>query len=164
MIRLRPALPSDLATLMRWDEQTHVIESDPNDDWSWETELLRNPEWRELLMAEWDDRPVGFIQIIDPAKEETRYWGDSPDGIRALDIWIGSADDLGKGYGTAMMHLALDRCFADALVQAVWVDPLASNLRAHRFYEKLGFRFVEGRRFGEDDCKVFALNRQDWHN
>jgi aminoglycoside 6'-N-acetyltransferase len=28
-------------------------------------------------------------------------------------------------------------------------DPLANNLRAHRLYERLGFYFVERRRFGD---------------
>lgn len=52
-LTLRPANIADLATLQHWDEQQHVLDSDPNDDWNWETELLRNPEWRMQLMAEW---------------------------------------------------------------------------------------------------------------
>jgi aminoglycoside 6'-N-acetyltransferase len=38
-----------------------------------------------------------------------------------------------------MMELALERCFADERVNAVLIDPMASNTRARRFYEKLGF-------------------------
>lgn len=158
-MELRPATPADLGLLRRWDEQPHVIASDPNDDWSWETELNRAPDWREQLIAELDGRPIGFIQIIDPAREESRYWGDVPADLRAVDIWIGEASDLGKGYGTKMMQLALARCFADQDVSAVLIDPLASNMRAHRFYERLGFQFVERRRFGEDECLVYRLDR-----
>jgi aminoglycoside 6'-N-acetyltransferase len=44
-------------------------------------------------------------------------------------------------------------------VEAVVIDPRADNTRAHRFYERLGFRFVERRRFGEDDCFVYRLER-----
>ena len=33
-----------------------------------------------------------------------------------------------------MMRLALEHCFADARVTAIIIDPLASNVRAHRFY------------------------------
>ncbi len=68
------------------------------------------------------------------------------------------------GYGTKMMQLALERCFTDPLVTAVLVEPLASNTRAHRFYERLGFHFVEQRWFGNDDCFVYRLNREDWHH
>jgi aminoglycoside 6'-N-acetyltransferase len=161
-VMLRAALPADAPLLRRWDEQPHVVASDPNDDWDWEVELARSPDWREQWIAERDGRPIGFVQVIDPAREETRYWGDVPAGLRAIDIWIGDEADLGRGYGTQMMRLALARCFADPAVTAVLVDPLASNTRAHRFYERLGFRGVERRRFGLDDCVVFALRRADF--
>jgi len=161
-IVLRPATLADLPLLARWDEQEHVVASDPHDDWNWERELARTPDWREQLIAECDGRPIGFVQIIDPAREESRYWGDVPPGLRAIDLWIGEAGDLGRGFGTRMMTLALARCFAPPDVMAVLIDPLASNRRAHRFYERLGFRFVERRRFGEDDCLVFQLDRHAW--
>ncbi|HEX7026037.1 MAG TPA: GNAT family N-acetyltransferase [Gammaproteobacteria bacterium] len=161
-VKLRAATPDDLPLLLHWDEQPHVVASDPNDDWGWETELHKTPDWRELLIAELDGRPIGFIQIIDPAREESHYWGDAPDNLRAIDIWIGEADCLGKGYGTQMMRLALARCFADPDVGAVLIDPLADNVRAHRFYERLGFRFAERRRFGLDDCFVYRLERADY--
>ncbi len=161
---LRPATSTDLTLLRHWDEQPHVVNSDPNDDWGWEVELDRDLKWREQLIAEIDNRPIGFVQIIDPALEETKYWGNVPANLRAIDIWIGEATDLGKGYGTKMMQLALSRCFVDPLVTAVLVDPLASNTRAQRFYERLGFQFVEQRRFDRDECFVYCLNRADWHH
>ncbi|MBX2861931.1 MAG: acetyltransferase [Leptolyngbyaceae cyanobacterium MAG.088] len=162
MIILRPATPEDLGLLLYWDEQPHVIASDPDDDWEWEKELDRSPDWREQLIAELDGRPIGVIQIIDPAREETHYWGDVPANLRAIDIWIGEASDLGKGYGTQMMQLALARCFAKPAVTAVLVDPLVSNTQAHRFYERLGFRQIERRQFGDDDCFVYQFRRTDW--
>lgn len=163
MINLRPAIPDDLALLRHWDQQPHVIASDPNDDWGWEEELHRNPDWREQLIAELENHhPIGFIEIIDPAREEDHYWGEVPANLRAIDIWIGEESELGKGYGTQMMQLALNRCFADSAVTAVLVDPMVSNTRAHRFYEKLGFQQIECRRFGADDCFVYRLNRTDW--
>jgi aminoglycoside 6'-N-acetyltransferase len=39
------------------------------------------------------------------------------------------------------------------------IDPLASNVRAIRFYERLGFRAIERRMFGADDCLVMRLER-----
>jgi aminoglycoside 6'-N-acetyltransferase len=160
-VSLRPATPADEPLLRRWDEAPHVVASDPNDDWGWESELARSPEWREQLIAEVDGRPMGFVQIIDPAREESRYWGDIGANLRAIDLWIGDAADLGRGYGTRIMQLALERCFADPAVRAVLIDPLASNTAAHRFYERLGFRFVERRRFGADDCFVYRLDRPE---
>ena len=161
-ITLRPANIGDLALLRHWDEQPHVVASDPNDEWGWETELGKNPPWREQLIAELDGRPLGFIQIIDPREEESHYWGDVAPHLRAIDIWIGEAGDLNRGYGTEMMRLAIERCFAAPEVTAIIIDPLASNTRAHRFYERLGFEFVEERSFGADDCLVYRLTRARW--
>ncbi len=163
-MKLRPATLKDLDLLQRWDEQPHVIESDPNDDWDWTNELGLNPDWREQLIAEVDGRPIGFIQIIDPREEETHYWGDCEPNLRAIDIWIGGEEDLGKGFGGEMMRQAIERCFANPNVTAILIDPLESNTDARRFYERIGFEEVGPRRFGEDDCMVYRLERAGWLN
>ena len=162
VVTLRPATLADVYLLRRWDEQPHVVQSDPNDEWNWEVELGRSPDWREQLIAEVEGRPVGFVQIIDPAREDSRYWGEVSADLRAVDIWIGEAGDLGRGFGTRIMQLVLARCFVERTVSAVLIDPLISNIRAHRFYERLGFRFLERRQFGLDDCFVYQLTRGDW--
>jgi aminoglycoside 6'-N-acetyltransferase len=162
-LKLRPATLADLPLLRRWDTQPHVMAATGDDDFfDWETELPRSVDWRELLIAELDGRPIGFLQIIDPATEETHYWGDAEENLRAVDIWIGEAADLGKGLGTQMMRLALDRCFSDPKVKAVLIDPLFRNVSARRFYERLGFRPLERRTFGTDDCMVYRVARNDW--
>ncbi len=159
---LRTATLDDLEILKYWDRQAHVIESDPNDEWSWETELARNPAWREQLMAEIEGNPIGFVQIIDAEEEESHYWGEIEAGFRALDIWIGEERNLGKGYGTDMMKLAIGRCFEQENVKAILIDPLTSNVKAHRFYERLGFKFLREQQFGEDHCLVYWLEREEW--
>ena len=163
-VALRLATLADAALLRRWDREPDVAASSGDDDsQDWEAELPRAVPWREFLIAEADGRPVGVLQIIDPAEEESHYWGAgvAPD-LRAIDIWIGAAADRGRGLGTQIMHAALARCFADARVPAVLIDPLESNTRARRFYERLGFRAVGPRRFGNDDCIVYRLDRADW--
>ena len=163
MVRLRLATLVDRELLEHWDRQSHVAAASGDDDfYDWQAELPRALPWRELLLAEIGTRPIGFVQIIDPLLEESRYWGEIEADLRAIDIWIGEASYLGRGHGTSMMRLALDRCFTEPSVKAVLVDPLAANRRAHRFYERLGFRRIERRLFGADDCWVYRLNRQDW--
>ncbi|MEQ9403477.1 MAG: GNAT family N-acetyltransferase [Cyclobacteriaceae bacterium] len=160
-IRLRPATISDLDLLEHWDRQPHVIACDP-DESDWANELQRSEDWLEQLIAELDGQPIGVIQIIDPLEETSHYWGNVPPNLRAIDIWIGEAYNLNKGYGTIMMQLALEKCFAPPEVSAVLIDPLASNTKAHRFYERLGFRFVEERIFEGHACFVYELKRVWW--
>ena len=162
-MRLRRATLADLALLTYWDSKPHVIAAGGADDgWDWATELVLDVDWQEMLIAERNGRPIGFLQIIDPAREASHYWGEVEDNLRAIDIWIGEEDDLGRGYGSEMMRLAFERCFADPAITAILIDPLASNTRARRFYERLGFRKVGPRRFGNDDCMVYRLERRDW--
>ena len=163
-LKLRVATIDDLKTLQHWDEQPHVIACDPDDEWDWEYELQYFPDWREQLVAELDGRPIGFLQIIDPYEEESHYWGEVDKNLRAIDIWIGEADDLGKGYGREMMRLALDRCFKDENVTAVIIDPLQSNKVAIRFYEKMGFQFVEERNFEGSQCAIYRISREEWED
>lgn len=164
MMKLRDARPEDLELLKYWDTKQHVIECDPDDDWNWETELGRKSEWREQLIAELNGVPVGFLQIIDPLMEETHYWGDVAPGKRAIDIWIGEEYNLNKGYGTTMMKLAIERCFRNPAVSGILIDPLKENIKAQRFYERLGFVFLEERAFNGSVCRVYELKRMPAHN
>ncbi len=160
---LRPATLRDLALLRTWDGKSHVIAASGRDNGlDWATELAQQGPFSKYLIAEEESRPIGVMQIIDPAREETHYWGEIAENLRAIDIWIGEEADLGRGLGTEMMRLALAYSFGAPEVTGVLVDPLESNRRAHRFYERLGFSLLGPRRFGEDDCLVYRLARADW--
>jgi len=159
---LRPAVPQDLDLLRYWDEQPHVIASDPDSDWEWETELYRNPPWREQLMAEVGGKPIGFLQIIDPMLEDSHYWGDIGPDLRAIDIWIGEADHLGQGWGTQMMQMAMRKCFEPPQVKAIIIDPLVTNKRAQRFYQRLGFRYQGDQLVQGDWIALHRIERQQW--
>ena len=174
-VTLRRATLADAPLLARWDREPHVIActtDDPDAEVAfagavWEEEIAGSGDDSFYLIAEIDEgpggRPIGAMQVIDPHTEPTRYWGEIEPNLRALDVWIGEADALNRGYGTAMMTQALDDCFAEPRVTAVVIDPLNSNTDAHRFYARLGFRPVGRRLFnGEDDCLVMRLERADW--
>jgi aminoglycoside 6'-N-acetyltransferase len=162
-MKLRSANANDIIHIRSWDKQPHVLESAGDFfEFDWEGEIPRDVDWRELLIAEVEGRPIGMIQIIDPEREESHYWGDVTPNLRAIDIWIGDAADLGRGYGSKMMQLAIQRCFSPPEVSAILLDPLVSNTQAHRFYERFGFRRIDRRMFGADDCYVYRLDRTDW--
>jgi len=174
-LRLRPATLKDVATLTGWDRQPHVIacSSDRPDldvafnGIDWPAELADLESGISTSIAEMrtkdGDQPIGVIQVCDPHTEPSHYWGEIEPGLRAVDIWIGPAEALGRGYGTQMMTLALDAAFGEPSARAVVIDPLNSNTAAHRFYRRLGFVEVGRRVFNdEDDCLIMRLERADW--
>ena len=170
-LTLRLATLADIPHLEKWDRQPRVIAATSDDpdadvafeDAEWREEIAGDDPASAFYIAELDGRPIGAMQIIDPALERTHYWGQNcPANQCAMDIWIGETDCLGKGYGTQMMTIAIDQAFADPKVEAILIDPLNSNTDAHRFYQRLGFRIVGRRLFDEDDCLVHKLDRADW--
>ena len=175
VVVFRNATIGDLDLLLKWDRAEHVLENagDENyNDWNWQYELSREPtpSWRQQWIATLVDtqrdkkQDIGFVQIIDPLLEESHYWGTNVEpNVRALDIWIGETDCIGKGFGTQMMHQVLDFCFSDSTAAtAVLVDPLFQNHRAHRFYQRCGFRPIGERFFGPDHCLVHRIDRIEW--
>ena len=161
-IQLRSATIEDLAVLESWDDQPHLKDQVPTEDWLWEEELSEEYDWRNQFIAELDGIPIGYIDIIDPHHEPEQYWGKIEKGFRALDIWIGNPDYLGKGHGSDMMQLAIDFCFSELEVHTILIDPYSSNIKAIKFYEKLGFEFVENREFEGILCSVHRYTREQF--
>jgi aminoglycoside 6'-N-acetyltransferase len=166
-VRLRLATIDDAPIFEAWSRQPHVIAAttdDPNADKAfdgavWVEELASQSPVYQYFVAEVGGEAIGALSIIDPHREPTHYWGSIEAGLRAIDIWIGPPDALGKGYGEQMMRLAFRHCFEDESVTAIVIDPLASNHRAIRFYERLGFERLGPRKFGDDECVVLRLPR-----
>jgi aminoglycoside 6'-N-acetyltransferase len=169
-VTLRPATLADVPTLQRWDKEPNVISAtsdDPDAEAAfagidWPAEIAACSGIAGYFIAECNGRAIGAMQVIDPHLEPSHYWGDCAPNQRAVDIWIGAEADRNRGWGTEMMRAAIARCFSAPEVTAILIDPLASNVRAHRFYARLGFEFVERRSFGEDDCFVYRLERRNW--
>lgn len=162
-ITLRRATLADVPLLEKWDDEPDVAfstgaELEP-DDWVWSKEVVRDVTWQEILIAEENARPIGVVQICDPHVEPTHYWGEIEPNLRAIDIWLGDPSDRNRGLGARVMKLAIDRCFAPPEVTAIVIDPLVANVRAIRFYERMGFRFIGERHFGPDHCHVMRLER-----
>jgi aminoglycoside 6'-N-acetyltransferase len=170
-LAIRVATQADAPTLARWDAEPSVIActtDDPNAEQAfagavWADEIAANGDLTCYYIAELDGRPIGAMQVIDPHREPTHYWGEIEPNLRAIDIWIGDAADRNQGWGALMMGAVIDACFADGAVAAVIIDPLNSNADAHRFYRRLGFKPTGRRLFnGQDDCLVHRLERTDW--
>lgn len=167
---MRLANLADLAILGHWNTLPHIQFARGNNDFNqeneedkWLGEQLKNPsQFVQIYIATLEDLPIGCVQIIDPFFEESHYWGETAPNQKALDIWIGETDYLNKGFGTKMMNQALEICFANHLIANVLIDPLVVNVRAIKFYKKIGFEFVENRYFDADYCAVHQLSFKRW--
>jgi aminoglycoside 6'-N-acetyltransferase len=161
MVRLRTATVADIALLTAWDADPAVSAATGGaGSHEWAIEIPRDVAWREFLVAEHDGEPVGFVCLIDVLEEESHYWGfDEQPGAWGLDIWIGAAEHRGRGFGETMMRQAIERCFELHGATTVLIDPLASNVDAIRFYERLGFTAVGERWFDDDLCAVHRFDR-----
>ena len=162
MVELRPMRADDVALIETWDADPAVraaLDGPAMDWWDWEAELERDVPWRELLIAEDDGRPIGFVQLTDAHDEETHYWGDVEPGTWALDIWLGSGADRGRGLDRRMMDDATERCFERHGATTILIDPLATNTQAIGFYERYGFSAVGERHFDDSLCLVMRLDR-----
>lgn len=162
MVELRPMTIDDVALLVRWDDDPDVAAAigGRGADWyDWPAELVADVPWRELLIAEEDGRPIGFLNLTNAHEEESHYWGEIEAGTWAIDIWIGSPDDRGRGLGVEAMKLALGRLFDRHGAAMVVIDPAVDNRRAIAFYERLGFERVGVREFGDDESLVMRLFR-----
>lgn len=153
---MRRASESDIPQLEIWDEDPAVVHASGEDDtWDWREEITF--AWQEVWLAEIEGRPIGVLVLLDAHAEPSHYWGEVEPGTAAIDIWIGSQQDRGLGYGRQMMMWALRRAISEWKSDRVVIDPLMSNTRAINFYRSCGFTDVGERFFGNDHCWVLEF-------
>lgn len=90
------------------------------------------------FMVAVDEREFAYLQCYNVNAWNTGF-GPQPEGTRGLDQFIGEADMLGRGHGSAFIRSFSDRLLAAGTPRVV-IDPDPANARAIRAYEKAGFR------------------------
>jgi aminoglycoside 6'-N-acetyltransferase len=135
----RPMSARDLPAVRRWLGTPHVSQwwHDPSEQFELVSGDLENPDMAQFIVAA-DEREFAYLQCYNLSAWNTGF-GPQPQGTRGLDQFIGEADMLDRGHGSAFI-----RAFADALLAAgtprLVIDPDPANARAIRAYEKAGFR------------------------
>jgi RimJ/RimL family protein N-acetyltransferase len=96
--------------------------------------------------------------------------------LKEVDCWHGAAelaiymdrDHIGAGFGTDAQRVLLTFAFNAVGLNRVWLTAYASNTRAIRSYEKLGFRHEGLMRQswrgpnGLEDSVLMAILRDEW--
>jgi RimJ/RimL family protein N-acetyltransferase len=140
MLSFRPLSVNDFPLLLTWLSTEHVKQWWNDGDDSLEKVALHygaeEPDiFRFILIesTEKGEKPIGYFQYYIVS-------GDIVSGeIIGIDQFIGEADRINQGIGTAGINLFLEMIVKKHQPQQVITDPHPENQRAIRCYEKVGF-------------------------
>jgi aminoglycoside 6'-N-acetyltransferase len=133
-----PMTSVDLLLIRRWLETPHVSEwwHDPAEQFELVSGDLDHPDMAQFIVAS-DRRPFAYLQCYNLSDWNTGF-GPQPDGTRGLDQFIGEADMLGRGHGSAFIRAFAEQLLAKGTPRLV-IDPDPANARAIRAYARAGF-------------------------
>jgi aminoglycoside 6'-N-acetyltransferase len=143
--QFRPAGSADLPMLLRWIATPHVARwwGEAPADLAEIKEAVEDPRVHTFIVL-CDGRPIGYQQSYDPHDWDGHPFADQPHGTRGIDQFIGEADMLDRGHGSAFVRAFVERLFEEGAPRVV-TDPDPANARAVRAYAKAGFRPLERR-------------------
>jgi aminoglycoside 6'-N-acetyltransferase len=135
--RFRPMVADDLPLVRRWLETAHVSEwwTDLPEEFTFDGD---DPAVDQFIVVK-DDRSFAYLQCYDQSAGPDNGLGLHPTGTRGIDQFIGEADMVGCGHGSAFIRAFTDRLLATGTPRVI-TDPDPGNARAVRAYEKAGFR------------------------
>ena len=93
-------------------------------------------------ILEHHDTPIGYMQYY--AVTEMEESGPEADGpVFGIDMFIGEPDLWDRGIGTRALKMLVEYLFSALSAARVVIDPVVTNERAIRCYEKSGFMKVK---------------------
>src|ERR1700755_2194826 len=100
-----PMTSADLLLIRRWLETPHVSEwwHDPAEQCELVSGDLDHPDMAQFIVTA-DGREFAYLQCYNLGTWDTGF-GQQPDGTRGLDQFIGEADMVGRGHGSAFVRL-----------------------------------------------------------
>ena len=133
-----PLATADLDLVRRWLGTPHVSEwwHDPAEQFELVSGDLDHPDLAQYIVVR-DRRPFAYLQCYNLSDWNTGF-GPQPAGTRGLDQFIGEADMLERGHGSAFIRSFTEQLLANGIPRVV-IDPDPANARAIRAYEKAGF-------------------------
>ena len=140
MYEFHPMTVDDLPLVQRWLGEPHVVRwwGNPNEQFDLVSADLDGQTMNQFIVT-YERRLFGYVQCYNPDACDGAGLGPQPIGTLGIDQFIGEADMLDRGHGSAFI-----RCFIERLLKAgtprIVTDPDPANARAIRAYEKASFR------------------------
>jgi aminoglycoside 6'-N-acetyltransferase len=137
MLSFRPLSAIDFPILLTWLCSAHVQQWWNDGDDTLEKVTLHygaeEPDVARFILmksTESGKSPIGYFQYYIVSKD-----------IIGIDQFIGEAEYLNQGIGTAAIKLFLEMIVTQHQPQQIIIDPHPKNQRAIRCYEKVGFMY-----------------------
>ncbi len=94
-------------------------------------------------MVVYQGKEIGYIQYY-PINTDTSNLSDYQGlkGVYGLDQFIGETEYWNKGIGTLLVTTMVDYLFNKKKASRIVMDPMTTNVRAIKCYEKCGFQKV----------------------
>ena len=145
IITFTPLAEDGFPLLARWLAAPHVRAwwGDPAEELAGIADDLASGALEQFIVR-LDGRPIGYLQCYRPDDLPDHPYNDGPAGTRGVDVTIGEADAIGRGYGSAALRQFVDALFEAGVPRAV-IDPDPKNIAAIRAYEKAGFHPIDER-------------------
>jgi aminoglycoside 6'-N-acetyltransferase len=123
MYEFRPMSVDDLPLVQRWLAEPHVVRwwGKPNEQFDLVSADLDEQAMNQFIVT-CERRPFGYLQCYDPDAWDGAGLGPQCAGTRGIDQFIGEADMLDRGHGSAFI-----RSFIDRLLKAG--TPVLSQIR-----------------------------------
>ncbi|HEY3368157.1 MAG TPA: GNAT family protein [Symbiobacteriaceae bacterium] len=160
---MRPVTPGDLPLLQAWDEDPVVTELmgrkyGETNSADWFRSLQTERTCRAWMIENKDGRVVGELELAH------LNWRN---GSTEMRICIGEKDCWNQGYGTDAVRTAMRLAFVGYELQEVYLRVFATNTRAIKVYERVGFRKTavlpaSERREDPSPVVLMSLTRQRW--
>jgi len=147
-ITFLPVTQDHRELLRGWLDTPHVRE------WWGETEkelalIYDGMGEHEPYLAGVDGLPIAYIQAWWPIQHPHLEWlRGMTASTRGIDLFIGEASHLSRGYGSAIVAAFATKLFAEGATRLI-IDPDRRNARAIAAYTKAGFA-----RFGTHEGDV----------
>lgn len=68
---------------------------------------------------------------------------DCPDGTYGMDLFIGDANYIGKGYGSKIVAQFVGKLFKLPHVTRIIINPDINNIAVIKAYERAGFKKIK---------------------
>jgi aminoglycoside 6'-N-acetyltransferase len=134
---VRPASLADLPLVRQWLATPEVSQWWDAED-PFDASDLEDPSFSAWIV-ELAGAPFACLQDYAVHAWEGHPFGHLPPGSRGIDQFIGRAEMIGKGHGSAFIRQHVAALFASG-VPTVATDPHPRNARAIAAYRKAGFR------------------------